>query len=217
MRFLKLCAISMAAFAATNANAAVLTEGFDSEPYSGWEDRWFGANSNAVNYYVSESRNPTDLEHNHKGGPDVTGLWLSDGDAWWNNADYGLLSISFDQAFGASLTAFSMDLTTALPNGLSLVFFDIDGTDIQSFTIPGSPTSVYWTPIGYTNVSVSSTNGIGGFRFIGSSAQGNTIIDNLVATTAPVPEASTWAMMLIGLGAVGAAMRQRKAVTVKFA
>jgi hypothetical protein len=216
MRFLTLCAISMAAFAATNANAAVLTENFDSTPYSAWESNWFGANSNAYNYYVSESRNPTELEHNHKGGPDVGGLWLSDGDAWWNNWDYGLLRIDFTEAFGASLTSFSMDLTTALPNGISLVFFDIDGIDIQSFTIPGSPTSVYWTPVGYTNVSVSSTNGIGGFRFIGN-AQGNTIIDNLVATTAAVPEPATWAMMLIGFGAIGTAMRQRKAATVSFA
>ena len=78
---------------------------------------------------------------------------------------------------------------------------------------PESPLSPYYTPTSYTNVSVSSANGIGGFSFT-DFAQGNTIIDNLVAETAAVPEPASWAMMLAGFGAVGSALRRRKAATI---
>ena len=111
-----------------------------------------------------------------------------------------------------------MDIATALPDGAALVFFDIDGAEIGSFLVPVSPVSGNWTPTGYNNVSVTSTNGIGGFRFTGS-AQGNTIVDNLVATTAPVPEPASWAMMMLGFGAMGATLRGRRklSATVRFA
>lgn len=56
-----------------------------------------------------------------------------------------------------------------------------------------------------------------------SSAIGNAQIDNLTigsAATGAVPEPATWAMMLLGMGAVGFAMRRRKGnvtTTVAFA
>ncbi len=48
-----------------------------------------------------------------------------------------------------------------------------------------------------------------------SSSTNSFEIDNL-AVQQPVPEASTWAMMIFGLGAVGASMRRKK-VAVSFA
>ena len=209
MNILKISALTFAAFVATSAQAATYTEGFD-QPFAGWESRWFGTQSNAFNYYVSET--PSNPDPSYQGAPDVTGLWLSDGDSYRDGGDYGQIHISFDKAFGALLTSFSMDVATAL------VFFDIDGMQIDSFLVPVSPTSVYWTPTGYNNVSVTSANGIGGFSFTGF-AQGNTIVDNLVATTAPVPEPATWAMMMLGFGAMGATLRRRSKLssTIHFA
>lgn len=37
------------------------------------------------------------------------------------------------------------------------------------------------------------------------------------AATSPVPEAATWAMMVIGFGALGATMRRRQQANVTFA
>ena len=210
MNFVKLSALALAAFAATGVQAATYTEGFDA-PFASWETNWFGTQSNAYNYYVSE---PSSASPSYQGASDVTGLWLSDGDNYLDGGDYGQININFDAAFGASLTSFSMDVSTVLPNGAALIFFDMAGAELASFLVPESPHSVYWTPIGYTNVSVTSTNGIGGFRFTGF-AQGNTIVDNLVAVTAPVPEPATWAMMMLGFGAMGFAMRRRQNMSAR--
>lgn len=49
---------------------------------------------------------------------------------------------------------------------------------------------------------------IGGFRM--SSTQNAFEIDNIALVTGGVPEPSTWAMMLLGFGAIGFAMRRRK-------
>ncbi len=214
MNFVKLSALAIAAFAATGAQAATYTEGFDA-PFASWETNWFGTQSNAANYYVSEYPGTST---SYQGADIVTGLWLSDGDSYRDGGDYGQININFANDFGALLTSFSMDVATALPGGAALVFFDIDGVELNSFLVPLAPSQVNFTPVGYTNVSVTSTNGIGGFRFTGF-AQGNTIVDNLVAVTAPVPEPATWAMMMIGFGAMGATLRRRNKVsaTVRFA
>ena len=214
MNFVKLSALALAALAATGAQAATYTEGFDA-PFADWETNWFGTQSNAQNYYVSEYPGTST---SYQGASDVSGLWLTDGDSYRDGGDYGLININFDAAFGASLTSFSMDVTTALPSGAALSFFDMAGAELASFLVPESPHSLNWTPIGYTNVSVTSTNGIGGFRFT-NAAQGSTIVDNLVAVTAPVPEPATWAMMMLGFGAMGATLRRRGklSATVRFA
>lgn len=49
---------------------------------------------------------------------------------------------------------------------------------------------------------------VGGFRM--SSTQNAFEIDNIALVTGGVPEPSTWAMMLLGFGAIGFAMRRRK-------
>ncbi|WP_419814060.1 PEPxxWA-CTERM sorting domain-containing protein [Glacieibacterium sp.] len=211
MRFLKTCVSALALLTAvTGAQAANLVENFN-EPFVGWESRWFGAETSAVNYYVSE-QGPSNADY--RGAPDHSGLVLSDGDSYRDGGNYGQILISFSSSFGASLKSFSMDVASALPNS-TLFFYDMQGATIASFVLPGSPLSPYYTPTSYTNVSVTSTNGIGGFSFT-DFAQGNTIIDNLAAAT--VPEPASWAMMVLGFGAIGSALRRRKtASTVNFA
>lgn len=193
--------------AATGAQAATLTEGF--APFDGWKTRWFGAQSNAQNYYVSEYGE----DSSYQGAPDVGGLWLSDGDSYRDPGDYSTIDIRFSDDFAASLAGLRLDVASAL-SGVGLTFFDRAGATIGSFTIAQSPqVSAYFTPIGYQTVSVTSTNGIGGFSFA-TLAQGNVIVDNIEASA--VPEPATWGLMILGFGLAGASMRRRSA-TVRFA
>ena len=209
MRSYLLLATAACCALAGNAQASVLTENFDT-PFEQWETRWFGTQSNAANYYVSENGS----DATYQGAQDVGGMYLSDGDSYRDGGDYGSVNVRFLGDFAASLTSLQMDVATALPN-TALNFFDRSGNVISSFTIAASPLSAYYTPTGYRTVAVSSANGIAGFSFLGF-AQGNVIVDNLIAVTATsaVPEPASWAMMLIGVGAVGGMIRRRKAVNV---
>jgi hypothetical protein len=192
---------------ATGAQAATFTEDFS--PFAGWKSRWFGAQSNAQNYYVSEYNEDPSFQ----GAADVQGLWLSDGDSYRDPGDYSAITIRFADDFAASLSSFSMDVASAL-SSVGLTFFDRSGATIGSFTIAQSPTiSANFTPIGYRNVSVTSANGIGGFAFA-TLAQGNVIVDNIQANA--VPEPATWGLMILGFGLAGASMR-RRSVKVRFA
>jgi hypothetical protein len=64
---------------------------------------------------------------------------------------------------------------------------------------------------GYTPYSLSFTNVSGNLTFLDmpySDQQGN-LLDNIVVTTA-VPEPASWALMIVGFGAVGFSMRGRR-------
>jgi len=208
---MKLLLAATALTAAANAQAATYAEGF--APFDGWKTRWFGAQSNAQNYYVSEYGD----DPAYQGAPDVEGLWLSDGDSYRDPGDYSTIDIRFSDDFAASLTSFSMDVASAL-SSVGVTFFDRAGAAIGTFTVSQSPQqSAYFTPIGYQNVAVTSANGIGGFSFA-TLAQGNVVVDNLVAETAvaAIPEPATWGLMILGFGMAGASMR-RRSVAVRFA
>jgi len=57
----------------------------------------------------------------------------------------------------------------------------------------------------------------GGFvDFGGSQRNGSWAVDISNVTTAAVPEGATWAMMLVGFGAAGFALRSRRRVAVSF-
>jgi hypothetical protein len=43
------------------------------------------------------------------------------------------------------------------------------------------------------------------------------LLDNVKLSITPIPEPASWAMMLFGIGAVGAAMRRRQKVAVRYA
>ena len=194
--FVALAALAAATLAAP-AHSAVLTEDFEA-PFADWETRWFGTESNAQNYYVVNSGSTPDYRGNN---PD--GLWLADG----NN---GAILITFNADFAASLTELSFDIATF--TNTTLTIFDTNGVNLFSGVV--TPTSGAFTDPGtYVRYGAISANGIGGFSLSGS-AEGNTSIDNLVAVTGNVvpgvPEPATWAMMIGGFGAIGAAARSRR-------
>jgi hypothetical protein len=161
------------------ASAGTLTENFDNVP--GWESGWFGVNSNAQNYYgIGAGR-----------GNNPDGLWIQD-----STPGDGDINIVFNHAFALTLTGFSMDVAGYTPT--NLIFYDASGNVLANYSPITDTSGAYTKPGVYQNYSVSSANGIGGFRFVGASPEGNTSIDNLVATTgtSSVPEPATWSMLI---------------------
>lgn len=121
-------------------------------------------------------------------------------------------------------TATILDTTNTGYTGLSFYLGSIDtyntfelldnvGAVIASYTgsaFLGGPSGDQGLPT--TNRLVSFTRGatdplFGGIRF--SSSQNSAEVDN-VRFNSPVPEPTTWAMMLVGFGLLGASMRRRK-------
>ena len=98
-----------------------LVEDFEKE-FPAWEKGWLGLNSNLQNYYgVGKGR-----------GNNPDGLWLDDGDGV-QYGDYDV-TILFNSAFGASLSAFSIDIAGYVGGTFSV--FDSFGSTLLSADIP---------------------------------------------------------------------------------
>jgi len=180
------------------AAAGVLTEDFNA-PFPAWESGWFGVNSNAVNYYVTQG----DPHSNRGNNPD--GLWITDGT--YHSGD---MIISFLPAFGATLTSLSIDIAGWVP--LQVEIFDAENNVLLS--TPLTLTYGAWTNPGvYAHYSATSSDGIGGFRFLGNvQIEGSTSIDNVVVNQGgtAVPEPAACGLIGAGLLAL-AGMRRRLA------
>ena len=124
-----------------------------------------------------------------------------------------------------SATSFLASFSSTL-SSFSLNFGDF-GADSDLFTLTAfSGANGTGSVVGTTNVNYglgSLPGSIGTASFTGSPFQSVSFIggstgfpnsvyyDNFVATvTGAVPEPATWAMMLIGFGAIGVAMRRRR-------
>lgn len=158
--------------------ATILTEDFEAV-FPAWETGWLATNSNLTNYYgVGQGR-----------GNNPDGLWI------------GVSDIIFDSAFGQSITSISIDVAGWVPtniqiyNSLGGMLLDVPVTlTFGAFTDPGT----------YANYSISSLQGIGGFRFTGDGVLGNTSIDNVIVEIDgdlnQIPEPATMALIAGGLG-----------------
>ena len=67
----------------------------------------------------------------------------------------------------------------------------------------------------FNNVTIAGLGLTTGSYIFRSSS--DTVTINIGAASGPVPEPATWAMMIGGFGAIGAAMRRRRRVSVTFA
>lgn len=186
------------------ATAGTLVERFD-EPFAGWKDRFFGARTNAQNYYRTE---PSGAPADFRGG-NVDGLWISDGGNYLDGGtEWANVRIRFDQDLAQSLTGYSMDVVSLLGAfaPVTLTYFDGNGAILRSFVLPEGTISPNGNPMGYLNYAVTSSNGISGFDLTGF-AQGSVSVDNIVAV---VPEPASWAMMIGGMGLAGGTLRRRQ-------
>jgi hypothetical protein len=119
-----------------------------------------------------------------------------------------------------------------LTQGLAFEWGSLDTYNMVTISLADGPSIVLVPTLGQLSSSpgngnqfIASTNGTvriygdAGEVFTGIKLQSNSNsleIDNLAIKNA-VPEASTWAMMIFGLGAVGTAMRRKRNVAVSFA
>ena len=191
--------------ASLSVQAAVLKEDFNA-PFPAWESGWFATHSDAINgctvSYCLVGGVPVPP------GPDVRG---NAGDGMWLSSDGGIpsfpITITFDPSFAASLVLFKLDVAVYVESTLqawdtsgNLVFSR--GLRVDSYK--DIPTSRYQTLL------IRSPGGISSFSLSGF-ADGNTVIDNLVAVTRAVPEPASAALLLGGLALAAVRLRHRRA------
>ena len=129
---------------------------------------------------------------------------------------------AFVANFSTGLSALSVQMGDFAPSDedtLTLsIFSGLNGTG----TLLGS-TSFFYGSSGFPTIATLSLASGTGFRSAvfngGSTSFPNSVFyDNIAVRVAGgVPEPTTWALMILGFGAVGGALRRRKAATVRFA
>jgi hypothetical protein len=107
------------------------------------------------------------------------------------------------------------------PSEPNLVF-TYTGPDFQ--TTPATPPGTFYPPLHFEGFSASSIFGattLGPFGGVTvnnfSDAAGTPVFSAGLVGVPEIPEVGTWGMMLIGFGAIGFAMRNRRAAHISFA
>jgi hypothetical protein len=169
-----------------------------------------------TNVLLTGGTNLTQVRANFNGSPTQTGVFTS-------VLDNGNLSAEASgQAVVTATTGLLNDLTFMTINGITFTTatFNIIGSGTVSIFGTRANGDVYTEPAftlgnGSNFFGVTATGGdvLTGFRF--TSTDGVQDLRQLrlggVSTmTTAVPEPGTWAMMLVGFGAMGVAMRRRR-------
>jgi len=150
---------------------------------------------------VDSLLNPLDLFGKSNGG-DENGVGIAndpsgDHEIWGDVGGAVLLDVSSLLADNVSAAQFFMGSTT---NGESWNVYEWNGSNFV-WALTGN-TELAWTAL----PNWGSTNE---YAFTAGGANQNVLLGGL-SLTGGVPEPSTWAMMLLGFGAMGVAMRRRK-------
>lgn len=165
-----------------------------------------GAYVNLTSGNVSLSGNDTlYIENTHAGGYNATGNYLA------NRSD-GFTVLTLD--FASPVSAFGFNWGASNESWV-LSAFDSSNSLIASYSVPESQFSNAGDFYGIAANGIA--RGVLTQTSFGDGAVDYVIIDNLryaLASPGAVPEPSTWAMMLLGFGVVGASVRRRKRTTL---
>lgn len=149
------------------------------------------------------------------GGADALGVWGRNdpSQADWGNAaifvNYGYTTTTMTRIGGGNFDFTSIDLADVYNLGSSVTLqftfnYAAGGFASQSVTLDNSPglQTFAFNQSGLSSVDWVTTGGANGWNQFD-----NVVVD---ANTAPVPEPETYAMMMAGIGVLGAVARRRK-------
>ena len=191
------------AFAATGANSLITFEG---APLGAFSNLTVAPGVTISGTDLNSNNQTIRNTSNFSGYPSVDGFNTTSGGAYFVEMIGGNLTFTFAapiQSFGAYLSGVQ---TNFYPDTVTFS----DGTT-QSITLAGAGTSCCVGElafVGFTDPgkSISSVTILAGTPGTGQDAIG---VDDVRFQSA-VPEPATWAMMLVGFGGLGAAMRSRR-------
>jgi hypothetical protein len=89
-------------------------------------------------------------------------------------------------------------------NGIEVLW---NNTNVATFTQAGGSLNA-WSSQSFDLIGAANSSTLL-FRAIGVSDSYGGSLDNVRLTTAPIPEPETWAMMMLGMGALGVVARRR--------
>jgi hypothetical protein len=157
------------------AYADSLYEGFDL-PDPAWETGWFGANTDAANWYCGGARGCVDTitpSYIYLVGP-------SGGSAT-------PFEVAFNSGFGSTVLSLRLELSPGTP-GVDMQIFDMSSSLIYSVALPTGDWQFY---------DISTATGVSKVSFTGNAA-GNVSLASIAAITSAVPELPVSALLLVG-------------------
>jgi len=203
-------AASLLAISASASAGVIASESFESPVL----------NTGAIQYgpdeysYNTDAVGPVSIANFTFGG--FSGI-TSNGDGYLPPTPYGSQT-AFIQSYTAAGSYIAWNVTGFTPGQTyTLSFYDAGyGGGADTLDVSAFASSADYTPSSNSTyepgrLTFTATGTSGTIEFLGTSSGGNyvTEIDNLVVASG-VPETSTWAMMLVGVGALGAALRGRR-------
>jgi PEP-CTERM motif-containing protein len=205
MRKLIIGLLAASALATASAASATTNINFDTATGNmGPSHTYSNGGLSVTAYGVNNSLNPLDLYGKHNGG-DENGLGIAndpsgDHEIWGYVGGAVLLDVSDLLANSVSEAQFFMGSTT---NGESWIVWEYTGAGfVQALT-------------GTDELTWHDLPDWGSYSYYAFTAGGNgqNVLLGGLSLTQAVPEPATWAMMLLGFGAMGVAFRRRRRTT----